>query len=183
MLDHKDSSMLYGTTILSVRKNGKVAIAGDGQVSLGSTILKSNAKKIRKLGDGSIIGGFAGATADAFTLFERLEAKLEQYPNQLMRACVELAKDWRTDKYLRRLEAMMIVIDKNVSLVLTGNGDVLEPEDGITGIGSGGNFALAAARALFSIDEMPAEEIVKKSMKIAADLCVYTNNNIVIETL
>jgi ATP-dependent HslUV protease subunit HslV len=183
MLDHKDSSMLYGTTILSVRKNGKVAIAGDGQVSLGSTVLKSNAKKIRKLGDGSIIGGFAGATADAFTLFERLEAKLEQYPNQLMRACVELAKDWRTDKYLRRLEAMMIVIDKNVSLVLTGNGDVLEPEDGITGIGSGGNFALAAARALFSIDEMSAEEIVKKSMKIAADLCVYTNNNIVIETL
>jgi ATP-dependent HslUV protease subunit HslV len=183
MLDHKDSSMLYGTTILSVRKNGKVAIAGDGQVSLGSTVLKSNAKKIRKLGDGSIIGGFAGATADAFTLFERLEAKLEQYPNQLMRACVELAKDWRTDKYLRRLEAMMIVIDKNVSLVLTGNGDVLEPEDGITGIGSGGNFALAAARALFSIDDMSAEEIVKKSMKIAADLCVYTNDNIVIETL
>ena len=183
MLDHKDSSMLYGTTILSVRKNGKVAIAGDGQVSLGSTVLKSNAKKIRKLGDGSIIGGFAGATADAFTLFERLEAKLEQYPNQLMRACVELAKDWRTDKYLRRHEAMMIVIDKNVSLVLTGNGDVLEPEDGITGIGSGGNFALAAARALFSIDDMSAEEIVKKSMKIAADLCVYTNNNIVIETL
>ena len=183
MLDHKDSSMLYGTTILSVRKNGKVAIAGDGQVSLGSTVLKSNAKKIRKLGDGSIIGGFAGATADAFTLFERLEAKLEQYPNQLMRACVELAKDWRTDKYLRRLEAMMIVIDKNVSLVLTGNGDVLEPEDGITGIGSGGNFALAAARALFAIDEMSAEEIVKKSMKIASDLCVYTNNNIVIETL
>jgi ATP-dependent HslUV protease subunit HslV len=135
------------------------------------------------LGDGSIIGGFAGATADAFTLFERLEAKLEQYPNQLMRACVELAKDWRTDKYLRRLEAMMIVIDKNVSLVLTGNGDVLEPEDGITGIGSGGNFALAAARALFSIDDMSAEEIVKKSMKIAADLCVYTNDNIVIETL
>jgi len=183
MLDHKDSSMLYGTTILSVRKNGKVAIAGDGQVSLGSTVLKSNAKKIRKLGDGSIIGGFAGATADAFTLFERLEAKLEQYPNQLMRACVELAKDWRTDKYLRRLEAMMIVIDKNVSLVLTGNGDVLEPEDGITGIGSGGNFALAAARALFAIDDMSAEEIVKKSMKIAADLCVYTNNNIVIEIL
>ncbi|MES2962208.1 MAG: ATP-dependent protease subunit HslV [Pseudomonadota bacterium] len=183
MLDHKDSSMLYGTTILSVRKNGKVAIAGDGQVSLGSTVLKSNAKKIRKLGDGSIIGGFAGATADAFTLFERLEAKLEQYPNQLMRACVELAKDWRTDKYLRRLEAMMIVIDKNVSLVLTGNGDVLEPEDGITGIGSGGNFALAAARALSEIEGMSAEEIVKKSMKIAADLCVYTNNNIVIETL
>jgi ATP-dependent HslUV protease, peptidase subunit HslV len=183
MLDHKDPSKLYGTTILSVRKNGKVAIAGDGQVSLGSTVLKSNARKIRKLGDGSIIGGFAGATADAFTLFERLETKLEQYPNQLMRACVELAKDWRTDKYLRRLEAMMIVIDKDVSLVLTGNGDVLEPEDGITGIGSGGNYALAAARALSSIDNLSAEEIVKRSMKIAADLCVYTNNNVIIETL
>jgi ATP-dependent HslUV protease subunit HslV len=183
MLEHKNPSQLYGTTILSVRKNGKVAIAGDGQVSLGSTVLKSNAKKIRKLGDGSIIGGFAGATADAFTLFERLESKLEQYPNQLMRACVELAKDWRTDKYLRRLEAMMIVIDKNVSLVLTGNGDVLEPEDGITGIGSGGNFALAAARALSPIEGMEAEEVVKKSMKIAADLCVYTNSNIIIETL
>ncbi len=183
MLDHKNPSQLYGTTILSVRKNGKVAIAGDGQVTLGQTVLKSNAKKIRKLGDGSIIGGFAGATADAFTLFERLEQKLEQYPNQLMRACVELAKDWRTDKYLRRLEAMMIVVDKNISLVLTGNGDVLEPEDGIAGIGSGGNFALAAARALVSIDNLSAEEVVKKSMKIAADLCVYTNNNIVIETL
>jgi ATP-dependent HslUV protease subunit HslV len=163
MLEHKNPSQIYGTTILSVRKNGKVAIAGDGQVSLGSTVLKSNARKIRKLGDGSIIGGFAGATADAFTLFERLEAKLEQYPNQLMRACVELAKDWRTDKYLRRLEAMMIVVDKTVSLVLTGNGDVLEPEDGIAGIGSGGNFALAAARALNSLDEMSAEEIVKRS--------------------
>jgi ATP-dependent HslUV protease subunit HslV len=183
MLDHRDSSKLYGTTILSVRKNGKVAIAGDGQVSLGQTVLKSNAKKIRKLGDGSIIGGFAGATADAFTLFERLESKLEQYPNQLMRACVELAKDWRTDKYLRRLEAMMIVVDKNTSLILTGNGDVLDPEDGIAGIGSGGNFALAAARALSSIEELSAEEIVKRSMKIAADLCVYTNNNILIETL
>jgi len=183
MLDHKDNSKLYGTTILAVRKNGQVAIAGDGQVSLGSTVLKSNAKKIRKLGDGSIIGGFAGATADAFTLFERLESKLEQYPGQLMRACVELAKDWRTDKYLRRLEAMMIVIDKNISLVLTGNGDVLEPEDGIAGIGSGGNFALAAARALSSIDNLSAEEVVKKSMKIAADLCVYTNHNLVIETL
>jgi len=183
MLEHKNPSQLYGTTILSVRKNGKVAIAGDGQVSLGSTVLKSNAKKIRKLGDGSIIGGFAGATADAFTLFERLESKLDQYPNQLMRACVELAKDWRTDKYLRRLEAMMIVIDKDVSLVLTGNGDVLEPEDGITGIGSGGNFALAAARALVDIENLSAEEVVKKSMKIAADLCVYTNNNIIIETI
>lgn len=183
MLDHKNPSQIYGTTILSVRKNGKVAIAGDGQVSLGATVLKSNAKKIRKLGDGSIIGGFAGATADAFTLFERLESKLDQYPNQLMRACVELAKDWRTDKYLRHLEAMMIVIDKNVSLVLTGNGDVIEPEDGITAIGSGGNYALSAARALVAIDKLSVEEIVKRSMKIAADLCVYTNGNIIIETL
>lgn len=183
MMQHKNPSLLYGTTILSVRKNGKVTIAGDGQVTLGQTVLKSNAKKIRKLGDGSIIGGFAGATADAFTLFERLETKLEQYPKQLMRACVELAKDWRTDKYLRRLEAMMIVVDKNISLVLTGNGDVLEPEDGIAGIGSGGNYALAAARALNSIDDLSTEEIVKRSMKIAAELCVYTNNNIVIETL
>ena len=183
MLDHRNPSQLYGTTILSVRKGGKVAIAGDGQVSLGSTVLKSNARKIRKLGDGSIIGGFAGATADAFTLFERLESKLDQYPNQLMRACVELAKDWRTDKYLRRLEAMMIVIDKDVSLVLTGNGDVLEPEDGIIGIGSGGNYALAAARALASIKGIEVEEIVKRSMKIAADLCVYTNNNVIIETI
>jgi len=156
MLDHKDPSQFYATTILSVRKNGKVAIGGDGQVSFGQTVLKSNARKIRKLADGSIIAGFAGATADAFTLFERLEQKLEQYPNQLMRACVELAKDWRMDKYLRRLEAMMIVIDKDVSLMLTGNGDVLEPEDGIAGIGSGGNFALAAARALAGFDYLSA---------------------------
>lgn len=183
MFDHKNPSQLYGTTILSVRKGSKVAIAGDGQVSLGSTVLKANAKKIRKLGDGSIIGGFAGATADAFTLFERLEAKLDQYPGQLTRACVELAKDWRTDKYLRRLEAMMIVVDKDVSLVLTGNGDVLEPQDGVIGIGSGGNYALSAARALVDIKGLSAEDIVKKSMKIAADLCVYTNDNIVIETL
>lgn len=183
MFDHQDASKIYGTTILCVRKNGKVAIAGDGQVSLGQTVLKSNAKKIRKLGDGSIIGGFAGATADAFTLFERLESKLEQYPNQLMRACVELAKDWRTDKYLRRLEAMMIVVDKNISLILTGNGDVLEPEDGIAAIGSGGNYALAAARALIAVEGISAEEIVQKSMKIAADLCVYTNNNLIVEIL
>ncbi len=183
MFEHKNPSQIYATTILSVRKNGKVAIGGDGQVSLGQTILKSNAKKIRKLGDGSIIAGFAGATADAFTLFERLESKLEQYPNQLTRACVELAKDWRMDKYLRRLEAMLIVVDKNTSLVLTGNGDVLEPEDGIVGIGSGGNYALSAARALYSIKELSAEEVVKRSMKIAGDLCVYTNHNITIETL
>jgi ATP-dependent HslUV protease subunit HslV len=183
MLEHKNPSLLYGTTILSVRKNNKVVIAGDGQVSLGGTVLKSNAKKVRKLGDGSIIAGFAGATADAFTLFERLESKLDQYPKQLTRACVELAKDWRTDKYLRRLEAMMIVVDQSVSLVLTGNGDVLEPEDGVIAIGSGGNYAMSAARALIDVDNIDIETIVAKSMKIAADLCIYTNNNIVIETL
>ncbi len=182
MLEHKNSSTIYGTTILAVRKNNQVAIGGDGQVSLGQTILKSNAKKIRRISDGSIIAGFAGATADAFTLFERLEGKLEQYPKQLMRACVELAKDWRTDKYLRRLEAMMIVIDSNISLVLTGNGDVLEPEDGIIGIGSGGNFALASARALAD-SNLSAYQIVEKSLKIAADLCVYTNRNIIIDQL
>jgi len=181
-MDHNKNT-IYGTTILSVRKNGKVVIAGDGQVSLGSTVLKSTAKKVRKLGDGSIIGGFAGATADAFTLFERLETKLEQYPNQLTRACVELAKDWRTDKYLRKLEAMMIVVDRDTSLILTGGGDVLEPEDGIIGIGSGGNFALSAARALIDIADLSAQDVVKKSMKIAGDLCVYTNHNITIETL
>ena len=181
-MEHQ-ANKIYGTTILSVRKNGKVAIAGDGQVSLGSTVLKSTAKKVRRLGDGSIIGGFAGATADAFTLFERLETKLEQYPNQLTRACVELAKDWRTDKYLRKLEAMMIVIDSKTSLILTGSGDVLEPEDGIIGIGSGGNFALCAARALIDVPDLSVEDILKKSMKIAADLCVYTNNNIIIETI
>ncbi len=183
MLEHKNPEIFYGTTILSVRKNGQVAIAGDGQVSFGQTVLKSNAKKIRKLADGSIIGGFAGATADAFTLFERLEAKLEQYSGQLMRACVELAKDWRTDKYLRRLEAMMIVINKDTTLVLTGNGDVLEPEDGVIGIGSGGNYAMSAARALVDVEGMDVKKIVEKSMKIAADLCVYTNNNIIVETL
>lgn len=182
-MEHKNPSTMYGTTILSVRKNGRVAIAGDGQVSFGPTVLKSNAKKIRKIGDGSIIAGFAGATADAFTLFERLEAKLDQYSNQLTRACVELAKDWRTDKYLRRLEAMMIVIDKDTTLVLTGNGDVLEPEDGVIGIGSGGNYAMSAARALVDIKNLEVEEIVKRSMKIAADLCVYTNNNVIVEIL
>jgi ATP-dependent HslUV protease subunit HslV len=181
MIDHKKDT-IYGTTILSVRKGGKVAIGGDGQVSLGNTVLKATANKIRKLNDGKVIVGFAGATADAFTLFERLEGKLEQYPNQLTRACVELAKDWRTDKYLRKLEAMMIVIDKDVSLVLTGTGDVLEPEDGVVGIGSGGNFALSAAKALMD-GKVGAEEIVRKSMKIASDLCVYTNNNLVIEVL
>ena len=173
----------HGTTILSVRKGGSVVIAGDGQVSLGQTVIKSNARKVRRLGDGNVIAGFAGATADAFTLFERLEAKLEQYAGQLTRACVELAKDWRTDRYLRRLEAMMAVADKTVSLTLTGNGDVLEPEDGLIGIGSGGAFALAAARALMSIDDLDAEEIARRSMKIAAGICIYTNENIIVEKL
>ncbi|TXL81896.1 ATP-dependent protease subunit HslV [Vineibacter terrae] len=173
----------HGTTILSVRKNGQVVMAGDGQVSLGQTVIKANARKVRRLGDGSIIGGFAGATADAFTLFERLEAKLEQYPGQLTRACVELAKDWRTDRYLRRLEAMMAVADKSASLVLTGTGDVLEPEEGLIGIGSGGNYALSAARALIDIDGLDAEAIARKAMKIAADICVYTNTNVVVEKL
>ncbi|MBX7145785.1 MAG: ATP-dependent protease subunit HslV [Alphaproteobacteria bacterium] len=173
----------HGTTILSVRKKGQVVIAGDGQVSFGSTVIKSNAKKVRRLGKGNVIAGFAGATADALTLFERLEAKLEQYPSQLARACVDLAKDWRTDRYLRRLEAMMAVADDTVSLILTGTGDVLEPEDGLIGIGSGGQFALAAARALLDQDSFSAEQIARKSMKIAADICIYTNTNILIETL
>jgi ATP-dependent HslUV protease subunit HslV len=173
----------HGTTILSVRKNGKVVIAGDGQVSFGNTVVKANARKLRRLGKGEVLAGFAGATADAFALFERLEGKLEQHPGQLARACVELAKDWRTDRYLRRLEAMMAVADKQVSLVLTGNGDVLEPEGGLIGIGSGGPFALAAARALFDQDKLDAEEIARKAMEIAADICIYTNRNITIESL
>lgn len=172
----------HGTTILSVRKDGKVVIAGDGQVSLGQTIIKSNAKKVRKLGKGDVIAGFAGATADALTLFERLEEKLERYPGQLARASVELAKDWRMDRYLRRLEAMMAVADKTHSLVLTGTGDVLEPEDGLIGIGSGGNFALSAARALMD-SKMSAREIAEKSMAVAADICVYTNTKLTIEEL
>jgi ATP-dependent HslUV protease subunit HslV len=172
----------HGTTILTARKGGKVVVGGDGQVSIGQTVIKSNARKVRKLGKGDVIGGFAGATADAFTLFERLESKLEQYPGQLTRAAVELAKDWRTDRYLRRLEAMMIVADKQVSLVLTGTGDVLEPEAGVAGIGSGGNYALASARALLD-SALDAEAIVRKSLDIAADICVYTNRNVTIETL
>jgi len=172
----------HATTILTVRKGGTVAIGGDGQVSIGQTIVKANAKKVRRLAKGDVIGGFAGATADAFTLFERLEGKLEQYPGQLMRAAVELAKDWRTDRYLRRLEAMMLVADPQVSLVLTGTGDVLEPENGVMGIGSGGNYALAAARALIDTD-MDAESIVRKAMAIAADICVYTNRSVTVETL
>ena len=172
-----------GTTIVSARRNGKVAIAGDGQVSLGQTVIKSNARKVRRLGRGDVIAGFAGATADALTLFERLEAKLETHPGQLTRACVELAKDWRTDRYLRRLEAMMAVADKSVCLVLSGNGDVLEPEDGLIGLGSGGAFALAAARALIEEDALDAEAIARKSMSIAAGICIYTNENIVLESL
>lgn len=183
ILSHDNPNQWYGTTILCVRKDGKTVIAGDGQVSLGQTIIKSTAKKVRTLAGGSIVAGFAGATADAFTLFERLEAKLEKHPGQLTRACVELAKDWRTDRYLRRLEAMMAVADESTALILSGNGDVLEPEDGIIGIGSGGVYALSAARALKDIVDMDAETIVRKAMKIASDICVYTNNNLTIETL
>jgi len=172
----------HGTTILTVRKGGKVVVAGDGQVTLGQTVIKHSARKVRPLSKGSVIGGFAGATADAFTLFERLEAKLEQYPEQLMRAAVELAKDWRTDKYLRHLEAMMIVADKEISLVITGNGDVLEPEGAVMGIGSGGNYALAAARALADTD-LDAEAVARKAMAIAAEICVYTNNSLTVEVL
>ena len=173
----------HGTTILSVRKNGEVVVAGDGQVTFGNTVIKGRANKVRRLSSGSVIAGFAGATADAFTLFERLEAKLEQHPQQLTRACVELAKDWRTDRYLRRLEAMMAVADADHSLILSGNGDVLEPEDGLIGIGSGGPFALSAARALINENSVSAEQIALRSMKIAADMCIYTNENITIEKI
>jgi ATP-dependent HslUV protease subunit HslV len=172
----------HATTIVSIRKGGKVVIAGDGQVSIGQTIMKHNARKVRTLSKGDVIAGFAGATADAFTLLERLEAKLEQYPGQLMRASVELTKDWRTDRYLRRLEAMMIVADRTTTLVLTGTGDVLEPENGIAAIGSGGNYALAAARALADTD-MDAEAIARRAMQIAGEICVYTNTNVIAESL
>ena len=182
-MERSEQPVWHGTTVLAVRKDGQVVVAGDGQVTLGTTVIKSNARKVRRIGDGSIIAGFAGATADAFTLFERLEAKLERHPAQLMRACVELAKDWRTDRYLRRLEAMMAVCDKDISLVLTGTGDVLEPEDGLIGIGSGGQYALAAARALIDRADMDAEAIAHRAMNIAADICIYTNRNVVIESL
>lgn len=178
-----DPTNWHGTTILAVRKDGKIVIAGDGQVTFGNQVLKSNARKVRRLSDGKVIAGFAGATADAFTLFERLEAKLEKHPGQLTRACVELAKDWRTDRYLRRLEAMMAVADKDVSLILSGTGDVLEPEDGLIGIGSGGAFALAAARALADRPDMTAEAIARKAMDIAAGICIYTNRELTIESL
>ena len=182
-MDPPSETLWHRTTILCVRKAGQVVIAGDGQVSMGQAIVKSNARKLRRLGGGLVIAGFAGATADAFALFERLEGKLEQYSGQLSRACVELAKDWRTDRYLRRLEAMMAVADKNVSLILSGTGDVLEPEDGIIGIGSGGGYALAAARALIGIDGIDATEVARRAMAIAAGICIYTNDKVTIETL
>ncbi len=178
-----ETTTWHGTTILCVRKGDSVVIAGDGQVSMGQTIIKANAHKVRRLGDGKVIAGFAGTTADAFTLFERLEGKLEQYSGQLTRACVELAKDWRTDRYLRRLEAMMAVADNEVSLILSGTGDVLDPEDGLIGIGSGGPYALAAARALASVDGLEAEEIARRALEIAAGICVYTNDSITLEKL
>jgi len=175
---------MHATTIVTVRKNGKVVIAGDGQVTMGqAVIMKGNARKVRRIGkDSEVLAGFAGATADAFTLLDRLERKLEQYPNQLMRACVELAKDWRTDKYLRNLEAMMLVADKEITLCVTGNGDVLEPEQGVMAIGSGGNYAFAAARALIDSDK-DAEEIARRAMEIASDICVFTNSNLIVETM
>ena len=176
------SDIWHGTTIIGVRKGGKVVVAGDGQVSIGNTIVKANARKVRQLAGGKVLVGFAGATADAFTLFERLESKLEQYPGQLARAAVELAKDWRTDRYLRRLEAMLIVADASVTLVLTGTGDVLEPEHGVVAIGAGGNYALAAARALAD-QPIDAETIARRAMDIAADICVYTNRNLVVEVV
>lgn len=184
--DGDQGGVFHATTILMVRKNGRVVIGGDGQVSLGQTVIKGNARKVRRLAGGTVLSGFAGATADAFTLFERLEAKLEQFPGQLTRACVELAKDWRMDRYLRRLEAMMLVADKEVGLLLSGTGDVLEPEllhgAAIMAIGSGGNYALAAARALADSDH-DAEAIVRRALGIAADICVYTNSNLVIESI
>jgi ATP-dependent HslUV protease, peptidase subunit HslV len=182
MTDKSELERWRSTTILSVRKAGSVVIAGDGQVTLGATVMKANARKVRRLGKGDVIAGFAGATADAFALFEHLEGKIEQHPGNLARACVELAKDWRTERYLRRLEAMMIVADNKTSLILSGTGDVVEPEDGVAGIGSGGPYALSAARALLSFD-LSAEEIARRAMKIAADICIYTNDNLVIESI
>src|SRR3954468_10200683 len=183
MAPESHAPLWHGTTILSVRKGGQVIVAGDGQVSMGQTVVKSNARKVRRLGGGGVIAGFAGTTADAITLFERLEGKLEQYSGQLTRACVELAKDWRTDRYLRRLEAMMAVADKEVSLILSGTGDVLEPEDGIIGIGSGGGYALAAARALLEVEGLDAETVARRAMAIAGQICVYTNDKITVEKL
>jgi len=186
MQHSEQAPVWHGTTIIAVRKGNKVVVAGDGQVSLGATIVKGNARKVRRLNAGGgkeVIAGFAGATADAFALFERLEAKLEKHPGQLMRACVEMAKDWRTDRYLRRLEAMMAVADGTTSLTLTGNGDVLEPEDGLIGIGSGGPYALSAARALIDIEGLDAEAIARKALSIAASICVYTNTSVTLEKI
>jgi len=183
MQDRHGLTQWHGTTIIGVRREGKIVIAGDGQVSMGNTVMKPNARKVRRIGkDDKVVAGFAGATADAFTLFERLEKKLEQYSGQLLRAAVELTKDWRTDKYLRNLEALMIVADADNLLVLTGNGDVLEPEGGITAIGSGGNYALAAAKAIADYED-DAETIARKAMQVAADICVFTNGNVTVETV
>ena len=183
MSDNNAFPNWHGTTIVAVRKGNKVVVAGDGQVSVGNTVMKHTAKKVRPLAGGKVIGGFAGATADAFTLFERLEAKLEQYPDQLMRASVELAKDWRTDRYLRRLEAMMIVADKSVTLVITGTGDVLTPDHDTIAIGSGGNYAYSAALALSQNTDLDAETIARSAMKIAAEVCIYTNGNVTLESI
>jgi len=183
MAEQSTPIIWHGTTIVSIRKQGMVVIGGDGQVSMGNTVIKGTARKVRRLGKGNVLAGFAGATADAFTLFERLEAKLETHPGQLTRAAVVLAKDWRTDRYLRRLEALMAVADGSVSLLITGNGDVLEPDDGIIAIGSGGNYALAAARALIDQPDLSARQVVEKSLHIAADICVFTNRNLTIESL
>ncbi|PWE18376.1 HslU--HslV peptidase proteolytic subunit [Marinicauda salina] len=182
MSETRDFPGWRGTTILCVRKNGAVALAGDGQVSINNTVVKATAKKVRPIAGGKVVAGFAGATADAFALFERLEGKLETYPDQLARACVELAKDWRTDRYLRRLEAMLIVADADETYMLTGAGDVLEPEAGLAAIGSGGNFALAAARALMDYEDDP-ETIARKAMGIAAEICVFSNDNLTVERL
>ena len=182
-MSKSDLTTMHGTTILSVRRGNKVVVAGDGQVTFGQTIMKANARKVRRLGDGKVIAGFAGATADALTLFERLEAKLDAHPGQLARACVELAKDWRTDRYLRRLEAMMAVADATTSLILSGTGDVLEPDDGLIGIGSGGPFALAAAKALIAKTKLDDEQVAREAMAIASDICIYTNTNVTIELI
>ncbi len=182
-MSKSDLTTMHGTTILSVRRGNKVVVAGDGQITFGQTIMKANARKVRRLGDGKVIAGFAGATADALTLFERLEAKLEAHPGQLARACVELAKDWRTDRYLRRLEAMMAVADASTSLILSGTGDVVEPDDGLIGIGSGGPYALAAARALMARTKLDAEQVAREAMSIARDICIYTNDNVSIEAI
>ncbi|MCX7343949.1 MAG: ATP-dependent protease subunit HslV [Proteobacteria bacterium] len=184
MINHNPQT-IYGTTIIAVRRENHVVMAGDGQVTLGSQIMKGKARKIRKIGGGKVLAGFAGATADAFALLERLESRLDQYPNQLARACVEMAKDWRTDRYLRRLEAMMIVADNQKTFVLSGNGDVIEPDDDVVAIGSGGGFALAAAKGMMSVlgDGFDVLDVAQKSLKIAAELCIYTNDQIITESV